>query len=130
MRKPTTDDIGDILSGGFWFVIILSVVAYFGSSFVREAADVGFTNAVQSCTIKGNVSDGGEKIYHLERQEYYKEIKIGPEKGKEVFCTENEAVGSGYRKSNAPSSKEYIKESEQRREGQENICPAGAPRGC
>ncbi|WP_137789969.1 thermonuclease family protein [Bacillus sp. E(2018)] len=48
----------------------------------------------QECTIKGNISSSGDKIYHLESGRYYKITK--PEKW---FCTEKEAVDSGFRKS-------------------------------
>jgi micrococcal nuclease len=46
------------------------------------------------CTIKGNINSSGEKIYHVESGRYYKITK--PE---EWFCTEQEAIDSGFRKS-------------------------------
>ncbi|MBD7963278.1 thermonuclease family protein [Fictibacillus norfolkensis] len=48
----------------------------------------------EDCTIKGNISSSGGKIYHLESGRYYKVTK--PEKW---FCTEKEAMDSGFRKS-------------------------------
>jgi micrococcal nuclease len=47
-----------------------------------------------TCTIKGNINSSGEKIYHVESGRYYKITK--PEKW---FCTELEAIDSGFRKS-------------------------------
>ncbi len=48
----------------------------------------------EDCTIKGNISPSGDKIYHLESGRYYKVTK--PELW---FCTEKEAMDSGFRKS-------------------------------
>lgn len=52
------------------------------------------------CDIKGNVSfDSGEKIYHVPGQEYYADTWIDPTYGKRWFCTEQEAINNGWRKS-------------------------------
>ncbi|OIK12735.1 thermonuclease family protein [Bacillus sp. MUM 13] len=48
----------------------------------------------RACDIKGNISSRGAKIYHMPGQHFYKATK--PEK---MFCTENEAVKAGFRKS-------------------------------
>ncbi|MGM0804252.1 MAG: thermonuclease family protein [Bacillota bacterium] len=63
-----------------------------GYIFDEEAQPEIATN--QECTIKGNINSSGDKIYHLESGRYYKITK--PEKW---FCTEREAVDSGFRKS-------------------------------
>jgi micrococcal nuclease len=47
-----------------------------------------------TCTIKGNINSSGEKIYHVENGRYYKITK--PEKW---FCSEQEAIDAGFRKS-------------------------------
>ncbi|MED4532907.1 thermonuclease family protein [Metabacillus fastidiosus] len=49
-------------------------------------------NENQSCTIKGNISSTGEKIYHTDSSPWYEKTK--PE---EMFCTEKEATAAGYR---------------------------------
>ena len=54
---------------------------------VNETAD-------SKCKIKGNVNSSGEKIYHVESGRYYKITK--PEVW---FCTEQEAIDAGFRKS-------------------------------
>lgn len=46
------------------------------------------------CTIKGNISISGEKIYHMPGQQYYD--VTNPE---EMFCSDEEAQEAGYRKS-------------------------------
>lgn len=51
------------------------------------------------CTIKGNISSSGEKIYHIQGQRYYEKTKIDEDKGEHWFCTEEEAVQAGWRKS-------------------------------
>jgi hypothetical protein len=49
----------------------------------------------QAClNIKGNISSSGEKIYHLPGGQFYDRTE--PE---EIFCTEQEAIAAGYRKS-------------------------------
>lgn len=53
----------------------------------------------QECTIKGNISSSGEKIYHVSGQRYYEKTKIEEHKGERWFCTEEEAVQAGWRKS-------------------------------
>ncbi len=50
------------------------------------------------CTIKGNISSKGEKIYHTEGCKSYKRTKIDPAGGERYFCTEKEAVDAGWRK--------------------------------
>ena len=47
-----------------------------------------------SCYIKGNISSGGRKIYHVPEGRYYKMVK--PE---QCFTTEGEALAAGYVKS-------------------------------
>lgn len=51
------------------------------------------------CTIKGNISSSGEKIYHLPGQRYFEKTKIEENKGERWFCTEEEAQKAGWRKS-------------------------------
>lgn len=51
------------------------------------------------CDIKGNVSSSGEKIYHMPRQRYYNQTAIDESKGEHWFCTEQEAISQGWRKS-------------------------------
>lgn len=53
----------------------------------------------QECPIKGNISSSGEKIYHVPGQRYYERTKIEEGKGERWFCTEEEAIESGWRKS-------------------------------
>ena len=51
------------------------------------------------CNIKGNISNKGEKIYHVPGQRYYDATIITPSKGERMFCTEQEAIDAGWRKS-------------------------------
>lgn len=51
-----------------------------------------------NCTIKGNISDSGEKIYHVPGQKYYDTTKIDTSKGERYFCTEQDAKDAGWRK--------------------------------
>jgi len=51
------------------------------------------------CLIKGNISSSGEKIYHLPGQYYYDKTVIDESRGEKWFCTEEETVSAGWRKS-------------------------------
>jgi len=50
------------------------------------------------CVIKGNISSSGERIYHVPGQRYYDKTLIHLSKGERWFCTEQEAVATGWRK--------------------------------
>jgi endonuclease YncB( thermonuclease family) len=50
------------------------------------------------CTIKGNVNRTGERIYHLQNQQFYARIKMDVGGGKRWFCTPEEAEAAGWRR--------------------------------
>lgn len=50
------------------------------------------------CSIKGNISTSGEKIYHLSRCDSYTKTKIEESRGERWFCSETEAQSAGWRK--------------------------------
>lgn len=54
-------------------------------------------------TIKGNINQAGEKIYHLPGQRFYERTK--PERS---FRTEEEAMAAGFRKAKDPRIKGHI----------------------
>lgn len=58
----------------------------------------GCTTEQSGCSIKGNISMEGEKIYHLPGMNFYDKTKISPEYGERWFCSEDEAVANGWRK--------------------------------
>lgn len=51
------------------------------------------------CNIKGNISTSGEKIYHILGQNYYDKTVVDESKGERWFCSEQEAISAGWRKS-------------------------------
>lgn len=51
-----------------------------------------------SCQIKGNINTKGEKIYHLPGCGSYDKTTINESAGEHWFCSEDEAVGAGWRK--------------------------------
>ena len=55
--------------------------------------------AFQECLIKGNISSSGEKIYHIPEGQYYSRTKITKNKGEKWFCSEEDAIKMGWRKS-------------------------------
>jgi len=60
-------------------------------------------NAINSqsgnCSIKGNISSSGEKIYHMPGQNFYDRTQINTSKGERWFCSESDALAAGWRKS-------------------------------
>jgi micrococcal nuclease len=61
-------------------------------------AEVGGGEITSGCTIKGNISTSGERIYHILGCPYYTKTQINPSKGERMFCTEEEATAAGWRK--------------------------------
>ena len=55
--------------------------------------------ATQGCKIKGNISSSGEKIFHVIGASGYMKTKISPNKGERWFCSEEDAIRHGWRKS-------------------------------
>lgn len=51
------------------------------------------------CLIKGNISSSSEKIYHLPGQRYYEKTIIDETADEHWFCTEQEALAAGWRRS-------------------------------
>ncbi|WP_422034137.1 hypothetical protein [Reyranella sp.] len=52
----------------------------------------------QQCLIKGNVNGKGERIYHPPGCRYYNATAIDPKRGERWFCSEQEAVAAGWRR--------------------------------
>lgn len=51
-----------------------------------------------SCTIKGNISTSGEKIYHVKGCKSYGSTQIDTATGERWFCSESDAKAAGWRK--------------------------------
>jgi hypothetical protein len=57
------------------------------------------SNASQkNCSIKGNISKNGERIYHLPGMKWYGRTRIDERKGERWFCSEAAAKDAGWRK--------------------------------
>jgi endonuclease YncB( thermonuclease family) len=52
-----------------------------------------------NCVIKGNISQRGERIYHVPGGQYYTRTRIDTSKGERWFCSEAEARAAGWRRS-------------------------------
>lgn len=50
------------------------------------------------CTIKGNISWSGERIYHMPGQRYYDPTVINISRGERWFCSETDARAAGWRR--------------------------------
>ncbi len=70
---------------------------------VQENSDVPaqvipVTQNSGQCTIKGNINSEDEKIYHTVGCQSYQKTVIDEAKGEKWFCSEQEALNSGWRK--------------------------------
>jgi len=65
----------------------------------KDACPKGCEVPPPGCTIKGNISAGGNRFYHLESQQSFSGVRIQVAKGERWFCTEAEAVNNGFKKS-------------------------------
>ena len=54
------------------------------------------TAGAEGCTIKGNISAKGERIYHMPGQEHYDRTRISVTKGERWFCSEAPARAAGW----------------------------------
>lgn len=63
-----------------------------------ESSSGSAVSSKESCTIKGNVSATGEKIYHVKGCKSYDNTQIDTAAGERWFCSESEAKTSGWRK--------------------------------
>jgi endonuclease YncB( thermonuclease family) len=52
-----------------------------------------------ACAIKGNITRGGKRIYHVPGGQYYGPARIDASNGERWFCSEAEARKAGWRKS-------------------------------
>ncbi len=50
-----------------------------------------------ACTIKGNISRKGDKVYHLPGSRDYERTVIEEASGERMFCSEDEAKAAGWR---------------------------------
>jgi endonuclease YncB( thermonuclease family) len=54
---------------------------------------------VDACQIKGNINRSGERIYHIPGARDYEPTRIDESKGERWFCSEDEALKAGWRRS-------------------------------
>lgn len=81
-------------------VVVLAAIALITMQFGRSRSPSPITSITQpDCVIKGNISiETGNKLYHLPGMEDYESTVIDPARGERWFCSESEAIESGWRK--------------------------------
>ncbi|MBS0126587.1 thermonuclease family protein [Thetidibacter halocola] len=67
-------------------------------AFRRDLPAVSAGVAPDGCTIKGNISSDGKRIYHVPGQDWYSRTRIDTAKGERWFCSETEARDAGWRR--------------------------------
>ena len=95
-RKPSSGSLLSVVVrfGG------LAIAAFAAFEFGRPYLSSRIASTTQSdCSIKGNISiNSGKKLYHLPGMEDYDSTNIEPVHGERWFCTEAEAIASGWQK--------------------------------
>lgn len=74
----------------------------FAAAAARTAPEVA---PPAGCTIKGNVSGGGDRVFHLPGTAGYARTKIDTGRGDRWFCDEAEARAAGFRAPREPGSR-------------------------
>lgn len=74
-----------------------------GNQFANPAPDPAHAPRTEAkagagCLIKGNVSRNGDRIYHVPGDRTYDRVRMDKGPDKRWFCTEEQAVASGWRK--------------------------------
>ena len=91
-RYTADQDAAQLVKAGFW-----------AGSFIKpwewRLGEVQAAQDTRDCAIKGNVNREGERIYHMPFQQFYPRTKIDESKGERWFCTEQEALEAGWRRS-------------------------------
>lgn len=80
-------------------VMLASIAGFGGVAVAQDRPGMAQAPSTESCMIKGNISDYGERIYHVPGGAFYGKTRISPAKGERWFCTEAEARAAGWRRS-------------------------------
>ncbi len=91
---------------GIGIIVALLVIAFLLFQLVVQRPSLaggcpnGCVTPPPGCVIKGNINlETKEKIYHVPGGEFYDQTTIDPREGERWFCTEQEAVANGWRRS-------------------------------
>ena len=82
----------------FLFAAALAVT----TSTAAQAAGIDcpdFNKPIVKSVEGGNINPKGDRIYHMPGQKYYGRTVIDESKGERWFCSEDEAIKAGWRKS-------------------------------
>ena len=64
----------------------------------RIASKGPANDTANHCRIKGNISSKGDRIYHMPNSRWYGKTLVTESKGERWFCSENQAIGAGWRR--------------------------------
>jgi hypothetical protein len=91
-RYAADQSIAEAAKAGLW-------AGSFLNPWDWRLGEVQAAQEARACAIKGNISRTGERIYHLPFQQFYPKTRINKSTGERWFCTEQEAVEAGWRRS-------------------------------
>jgi hypothetical protein len=62
----------------------------------------GYYRNQNACHIKGNITPARERVYYVPNHPTYEMVKIEPNQGELLFCSEREAIKAGWRRAALP----------------------------
>jgi hypothetical protein len=69
----------------------------------RRSGDSSLANTTASgCSIKGNINNKGDRIYHVPGSRYCAQTQVNESRGERWFCSEAEARAAGWLADIAP----------------------------
>ncbi len=83
-----------------WRYLVSGVIVLLIMFIAPWSKIVGFRDQnapTKVCDIKGNITNLGEKIYHIPQSKWYVKTYIDEVRGERWFCSEDEARGAGWR---------------------------------
>jgi hypothetical protein len=77
--------------------LLIVAVATISTTKLGRPPDPLAAIAQPGCVIKGNISlNSGKKLYHIPGMKDYERTIVSQMKGEKWFCTESEAIASGW----------------------------------
>ncbi len=97
MDYDLTEKQAAVAQRGLWAMHVQDPAAFRREGAPAQQAGPAAQSATTDCTIKGNISAKGERIYHMPGQRDYARTRINTAQGERWFCSAAEARNAGWR---------------------------------
>jgi endonuclease YncB( thermonuclease family) len=101
-RYIAAEAIAKVKQVGLWQGAFINPWKWRRGTRLQPSKPISTTNSTTDlqgtdCTIKGNISRSGTRIYHLPESRHYANTRIETAKGERWFCSERDAKKAGWR---------------------------------